>query len=100
MNKNEVLTELDWMIKAAWGELKFEGCSVKHDPALARDLESIRDWVLYADFSDQSRFYDWLEKCGYIYNSEIDMYEKNNVGRSLENLLKEYRILFDPVGSY
>ncbi len=40
----EVLAEFNAMISQAWGET--EGYSVSHDPALARNLEWLRDSYL------------------------------------------------------
>jgi len=42
----KILAEYDALISQAWGEIKGEGLSVKHDPALARDLEWLRDSYL------------------------------------------------------
>jgi hypothetical protein len=39
--EKELLAELDAMIAQAWGEQ--EGLSVRHDPALARNLECIKE---------------------------------------------------------
>lgn len=42
----EILAEYDALISQAWGEVKDEGLAIKHDPALARDLEWLRDSYL------------------------------------------------------
>ena len=43
--------ELNALIKQAWGEDTHEGCAIKCDPALARNLEWIRSCYesLYSD---------------------------------------------------
>jgi hypothetical protein len=47
----EILLEFNALIKLAWGEYKHpderEFSSVKHDPALARNLEWLRDSYVY-----------------------------------------------------
>jgi len=51
INKSKVLMELNALIKQAWGEDTHEGCAIKCDPALARNLEWIRSCYesLYSD---------------------------------------------------
>jgi hypothetical protein len=47
IKNSKVLKELNAYIDQAWGKEKFpgekDGFSIKHDPALARNLEWIRD---------------------------------------------------------
>ena len=41
VGSSKVIKELNAYIDQAWGQV--EGIAIKHDPALARDLEWIRD---------------------------------------------------------
>jgi len=42
----KIMAEYDALIAQAWGEVEGEGSAVKHDPALARNLEWLRDSYL------------------------------------------------------
>lgn len=46
----KIIKEYDALIGQAWGEIKFEGQSVKHDPALARTLEWLKESYLTSYF--------------------------------------------------
>lgn len=41
-NNKKILEELDALIEQAWGK-GHEGCAIKHDPALGRTLEWIKE---------------------------------------------------------
>lgn len=93
MTKAEVLAELDWMIKAAWGEFPktdYEWLAVKHDPAMARTLESIRDFITYGE-SDSYKFLKWMKDQGYKANTEKQRYEKDGALYKVGTLLKKWR---------
>ena len=95
----EAIEEFNALISSAWGEGDREIASCRHDPALARNLECLRDdhhnlRIWKARAIEVMKYADFLLNLAFSFEGDVFGVEHNNAmdtSHELEVLLTEFR---------